>query len=153
MPPCSTRPAPEAVVAEARSWIGTPWIDRAHVKGAGTDCIGLVAETYRAVGYMPDFVYPRYSRRPRGNELERYLRQYFVEVAKGAMQAGDVVLTAWRVMPTHLAILGDYMRHGGRDAPFSLIHALLEAGRVTEHICSEVWMDRIISAWRMPEAP
>ncbi len=31
-----------ALIAEARTWIGTPWHHQAAVKGAGCDCIGFV---------------------------------------------------------------------------------------------------------------
>jgi hypothetical protein len=32
----------EAVIAEARSWLGTPWHHQASLKGVGRDCIGFV---------------------------------------------------------------------------------------------------------------
>jgi cell wall-associated NlpC family hydrolase len=30
----------EAVIAEARTWLGTPWHHQASLKGVGCDCIG-----------------------------------------------------------------------------------------------------------------
>lgn len=36
----------EAVVAEARGWIGTPYHHGAHVKHAGASCAWLIAEVY-----------------------------------------------------------------------------------------------------------
>ena len=35
-----------AVVAEARSWIKTPWVHMAAIKGAGVDCAMLLARVY-----------------------------------------------------------------------------------------------------------
>ena len=32
----------EAIIAEARSWLGTPWHHQASLKGVGCDCIGFV---------------------------------------------------------------------------------------------------------------
>ena len=32
----------EAVIAEARSWLGTPWHHQASLKGVGCDCIGFI---------------------------------------------------------------------------------------------------------------
>ena len=37
------------VVAEARSWVGTPWCHGASCKGAGADCLGLVRGIWRGV--------------------------------------------------------------------------------------------------------
>ena len=48
-----------AVVAEARSWIGTPYQHQASVKGAGCDCLGLVRGVWRALyGAEPEAVPP-----------------------------------------------------------------------------------------------
>jgi cell wall-associated NlpC family hydrolase len=38
-----------AIVAEARSWIGTPYQHQASLKGVGCDCLGLLRGVWRAV--------------------------------------------------------------------------------------------------------
>lgn len=38
----------DALVAEARSWIGTSYRHQASVKGVGCDCLGLVRGVWRA---------------------------------------------------------------------------------------------------------
>ena len=38
----------EDILAEAASWIGTPYLHQASVKGAGCDCLGLVRGIWRA---------------------------------------------------------------------------------------------------------
>lgn len=49
------------ILAEARSWIGTPYLHQGSVKGAGTDCLGLLRGVWRAVlGDEPE-VPPPYS--------------------------------------------------------------------------------------------
>ena len=35
------------IVAEARSWIGTPYRHQASLRGAGADCLGLIRGVYR----------------------------------------------------------------------------------------------------------
>lgn len=42
----------QAVVAEALSWIGTPYVNHGRVKGAGADCAMLPAEVYEATGMV-----------------------------------------------------------------------------------------------------
>ena len=50
------------IVAEALSWVGTPYRDQASCKGAGCDCLGLVRGVWRAViGPEPEAM-PPYSR-------------------------------------------------------------------------------------------
>jgi cell wall-associated NlpC family hydrolase len=39
----------KAIVAEAESWIGTPYVHQASRKGVGCDCLGLVRGVWRAV--------------------------------------------------------------------------------------------------------
>jgi len=48
-----------AVVAEARSWIGTPYRHQASCKGVGCDCLGLVRGVWRAaIGPEPEATPP-----------------------------------------------------------------------------------------------
>ena len=48
----------KAVVAEAESWIGTPFHHAARVKGAGVDCLMLLAEVYERAGVTEGHVAP-----------------------------------------------------------------------------------------------
>ena len=51
-----TDPRRAAVVAEAATWLRTPYHHMGRVKNAGTDCLMLLAEVYEAAGVIP----PRY---------------------------------------------------------------------------------------------
>ena len=47
------------MVAEARAWIGTPYVHQASVRGGGTDCLGLLRGVWRVViGEEPETVPP-----------------------------------------------------------------------------------------------
>jgi len=57
------------VVAEALTWLGTPYRHQASLKGVGCDCLGLVRGVWRAVygpepapipAYRPHLAAPRY---------------------------------------------------------------------------------------------
>lgn len=39
----------ERVVAEVTTWLGTPYIPKARVKGVGTDCGGLLYQVYNPI--------------------------------------------------------------------------------------------------------
>ena len=88
------------IVAEARLWVGTPYLHQASVRGAGTDCLGLLRGVWRAVlGDEPEPV-PVYTddwAEPSKEEVlfaaaERWLRE------KPCTQAavGDVILFRMR---------------------------------------------------------
>ena len=49
-----------AVVREAESWIGTPFHHAARIKGAGVDCLMLLAEIYERAGVVPHIDPPFY---------------------------------------------------------------------------------------------
>lgn len=49
-----------AVVAEAKSWIGTPYHHMARVKGVGCDCLTLLAAVYHKAGVIPTIEIPYY---------------------------------------------------------------------------------------------
>ncbi len=54
-------PQPHLIVAEARSWIGTPYRHQASLKGVGCDCLGLLRGVWREVmGAEPELP-PPYS--------------------------------------------------------------------------------------------
>ena len=49
------------VVAEARSWLGTPYHHAARVKGAGVDCAMLLAAVYETCGLIAPVAFDRYA--------------------------------------------------------------------------------------------
>ncbi len=62
------------VVGEAESWIGTPYHHMGRIKGAGVDCLTLLAEVYEAAGIIPHIELEFYP--PDWNlhrDAERYL--------------------------------------------------------------------------------
>lgn len=115
------------VVAEARSWIGTPWTHQQRAKGVAVDCAGLIIGVARALSLVaPGFDIQGYVRVPDGSLLAR-CNEAMTRIDKATMQPGDVLVVATDNEPAHMGILGDY-RHGG----LSLIHAANGRG-VIEH--------------------
>lgn len=97
-----------AVIAEAKSWLLTPYHHAARIKGAGVDCMMLLAEVYAAVGViMPVAEFEHYpmdwmlhkddDRYSEG--LLRYCRP--VEAAL----PGDVAMFRFGRVPSHSAIV------------------------------------------------
>lgn len=86
----------EAIVAETRRWLGTPYRHQASLMGVGADCLGLVRGVWRGVvgaepeappGYTPDWA------EVLGEEtLLAAARRHLGEIAIGEARPGDVLL-------------------------------------------------------------
>jgi NlpC/P60 family putative phage cell wall peptidase len=141
------------VVAEARTWLGTPFHHQARVRGVGVDCAGLVIGVSRALDLVPaTFDVTGYARQPDGRSLLALCDQHMRRVDQADMGPGDVLVLRWDHDPQHMGIVGDYL-HGG----LSLIHALGVPGdkrsRVVEHRLDLTVMiggGRFVAAFRLP---
>lgn len=115
------------VVAEARTWLQTPWVHQHRTKGLAVDCAGLIIGVARQLALVaPDFDVNGYARQADGSLLE-HCDRFMQRIHRQTMRPGDVLVLAVESDPQHMGILGDY-RHGG----LSLIHAASAAGRVVE---------------------
>lgn len=134
------------IVAEARSWIGTPWVHQHRAKGEGVDCAGLLTSVAHKLG-LSDFDVIDYGRLPDGLEMLNICDAHMTRIPVTALQPGDAACMRIARLPQHIGIVGDYV-HGG----LSLIHADSGIGRVVEHQLTGKWLDRIVASYVM-EAP
>jgi NlpC/P60 family putative phage cell wall peptidase len=140
---------PDKVVAEARSWIGTPYLHQGSAKGAGTDCLGLLRGVWRAVqGAEPEAV-PAYSadwaEPARCEVLMQAAERWLIRKPLAEAAAGDVLLFRMRSagIAKHLGIqvtLGDHA---------SFVHAYTQHG-VLESPLSLPWQRRIAARFSFP---
>lgn len=134
-------------VTEARRWIGTPYVHQAHVRGGGTDCLGLIRGVWRAVlGTEPEAV-PPYTpdwSEPSGDEvLLRAARRWLYAQPPGDPAEGDVLL--FRMQSGRVAKhLGIFCGNG------RFIHAYTGHG-VIESPLSAPWGRRIAARFAFPE--
>jgi cell wall-associated NlpC family hydrolase len=145
-----------AVCAEARGWLGTPWVHQGHSKGVGVDCGGLVGGVAVALGIVaPDFWrtsfdrFAGYARQPSGDSLLHVLDAFMARIDPDAAQPGDVVAVSFRRDPHHVGMLVPY---GAGDDDVALVHALNSPGQrcVVEHRLDERWRSRIRAAYTLP---
>ncbi len=115
---------PAAVVAEAMTWLRTPYPHNARVKGAGVDCIQILIAVYSAVGliddvvtgdYVPDWMLHR--------DEECYLAgitryTHLIEIPK----PGDIAMFKFGRTASHGAIVMEWPM---------IIHAYRNEGLVT----------------------
>ena len=116
-----------AVIAEARTYIRTPWHHMADIRGVGVDCAMLVRRVYIDCGLVPDFdprPYPQDWHLHRGEErFLGFILDYAHEVAEPL--PGDLILFQ----------LGRLFAHAGivtRAEPLTIVHAYSPSGVTLE---------------------
>jgi NlpC/P60 family putative phage cell wall peptidase len=135
-----------AVVAEARSWIGTRWHHQASLKGVGTDCIGLVGGVALALGvpgaaaWRDTPAFHNYGRKPDPKVLLAGCDTLMDRVTD--MREGDVLVLRFDSGPQHFAFLTSV-------EPPAIVHALAQARRVTEARLDRAWRERIVRVYRL----
>ncbi len=140
----------DLLLAEARSWIGTPYVHQATSKGAGTDCLGLVRGVWRnVIGPEPEDVPPYtsdWSEASRQERLWQAALRHMTPKEPAEAEPGDVLLFRMRQagVAKHLGILS---ASGKRP---KLIHAYTGHG-VIESPLSAPWRRRIVACFSIPE--
>ena len=117
----------EAVLAEARTWLRTPWRHMGDLRGVGVDCVMLLARVYGAVGAMPAGIDPRpypidwHLHR----DEERYatgMADYCDEISESDLLPADIVLYRVGRCYSHAGIVMQW--------PQQIIHAYRGEGVV-----------------------
>jgi NlpC/P60 family putative phage cell wall peptidase len=140
----------EAVVAEARRWLGTPYVHQCSARGQGADCLGLLRGVWREVIGIEPVQIPSYT--PDWSEcshLERLwsaAKEHLVEVPVDPSRIGCVVLFRMRrdTVAKHVAILA----RRGSEMP-TIIHAYSGKG-VVETPLTNPWQRRIVAQFQYP---
>jgi NlpC/P60 family putative phage cell wall peptidase len=137
------------IVAEALSWLGTPYHHGQSVKGTGCDCLGLVRGVWRAaIGPEPETL-PAYSR-DWGIGEETLLdgaRRHFVEIPVARIAGGDVVVFRMRRgrPAKHCAIVVI-----GGEGELRFVHAWDAAPMVCSSLLDEWWWARVAAVLQFP---
>lgn len=116
------------IVAEASTWIGTPFQHAQHCKRKGCDCIGLIIGVFQQLGCLaPDYIAPRYSQQWHAHKNEELLMRYALDagftVKNADPEPGDVLIFKYGRVCSHSGI---YM---GND---SFVHAYFALHRVVQ---------------------
>lgn len=139
-----------AVVAEARSWIGTPYVLQARVKGAGVDCASLIAEVLIASNLAEREELGVYSHDWfHHSENERYMLRLLRHAAK-TMEA--VAYRSTEILPGNLVLTraarSRVFNHGGivTKWPF-LVHAVAPGVEEIDASRHEMWTYQTIAVF------
>lgn len=137
--------------AEARLWLGTPYLHQASQRGAGCDCLGLIRGIWRALyeGAEPQPV-PGYSRdwaEATGQELlHAAALRHLVARPLHQRALGDVLLfrLTRRAPARHLGL-----QSRAQDGSQRFIHAYSGYG-VVENSLTCNWQGRLVGRFAFP---
>jgi NlpC/P60 family putative phage cell wall peptidase len=135
-----------AIVAEARSWIGTRYRHQASCKGVGCDCLGLVRGVWRScVGEEPETpppYAPDWAEARREETLAEAGLRHLIPVPCENFASGDVLLFRWRdgFVDKHVAIAA---------SEDTMIHAH-DGASVCEIRIAPWWRRRLAYAFAFP---
>lgn len=119
----------EAVIEEARKWIGTRWVHQGR-SSAGVDCAGLLICVLSDLG-LPVEDMQGYRRSPDGLLFREHIfRQTTPEIEPAF---GSIGLFRESRLPTHTGFFGE------QDGKLTLIHAYATAGKVIEEVYDHEW--------------
>ena len=134
------------IIAEARTWLGTPWVHQACCKGVGVDCLHLIAGVARAFGspdaekFFATQEWHSYGRHPDPEMMFAGCDQLLDRIAIADALPGDVLVLRCGRHPMHFGLL---------SAADKMIHAWLGAGRVIEQRIDAKWLARVVRAYRL----
>lgn len=139
---------PTDAVTIARTWIGTPYIHQASLKGIGCDCLGLLRGVWRELkGPEPETpppYAPDWSEATGDESLYKALARHLAEIDPRALAVGDIALfRVARAGPAkHCGIVAN------KDNHVTLIHAR-QRRRVSEERLRPFWHMKLAYAFRL----
>jgi len=100
----------QAVIAELKTWIGTPYKGWSRVKGAGVDCGQLLYGVFRNCGFLPERELPKdyslqVSQHRASTEYIDIVREYFREIPEAEVQQADLVVYKLGHAYAHAAVI------------------------------------------------
>ena len=136
------------IVAEARSFLNTPFHLQGRKKGIGVDCIGLIIGIAESLtiyskqgGLIKDYDILNYSIFDGTQYLKKELTQHLEET--NFLNLGNIVLFQGLPNSYHLGIIADYSTDN-----FSLIHACISRSKVVEHRLTDELKNKIIKIYQ-----
>jgi hypothetical protein len=117
---------PDQVIAEARSWIGTPYHHMAYVKGlkGGVDCGMILIGVYSTVGFFPFFdprPYPRQFHLHQRQEWYKNIVEDFCTEESSPVPGGIALWKVGRIF-SHGSIVTEWPRVVHAVAGEELVH-------------------------------
>lgn len=136
-----------AVVAEAMRWLGTPFHHQQRVRGAGVDCVNLLAAVYHAAGVVEELRFDYY---PPDWHLHRDEPKFLAGLERYADRIPVI-----EALPGDIAMFR-YGRHSAHGAIVTawptVVHAWRDVGKVVLTEADRGPLGgRLVGVWRIKE--
>lgn len=130
------------IIAEARTWLGTPWRHQGRTT-RGMDCIGLLVAVGKRLNLIQYDVkgYPRQANR---HEMVGYFQNVLTEIPVPQRQPGSILLFRDGLYTCHTGIIGDSVNG------HTLIHGYFVRGKVVEEPLNPEWISKITHCFEFP---
>lgn len=138
----------EHIIAEALTWVGTPYHDNACMKGVGADCARLLEGVAKGVGLIPqDWQSPLYH-------PNAYLHKPDNVLLMTILSLGGVQIPAWDALPGDILLFQmpgtlAYGHAGILIADRRFVHAI-ERHTVANHQLAGRWARSVGTGVTMP---
>jgi len=133
------------IVKMAREWLEVPYRHQGRNR-LGVDCAGPLVHIAREVGLGDKFNDQLiYTTNPETFSLKKQMDSVLERIQPEEIRPGDPLLFKIDVHPQHVAIAVDY--YGGG---LGMLHCHSKVGKVIEHRLANVWMGRLIQAYKIP---
>lgn len=133
-----------AIITEALSWRGTPWLEQACVKEHGVDCVMLIKAVGQVAGGLvvdpaKEAQFKGYSRQPSQLKIVKACDLFLTRIDFNDRAPADVLCFDLGAGPQHLGILTSRQ---------TIVHAYEGAGVVETGIAPDFRPYK--AAWRFP---
>jgi hypothetical protein len=145
----------QALLLEARTWIGTAFHHQGRVKAnsyhkGGCDCVGLVLGVATSLQLkstkgilIKDIDIGNYCRKLSGSLLKEALDEHCIKISQNEILPSDLLLFKMSDYQYHIGIISDY-----NAKTLGLIHSYAQAKKVVEHSLTTFWQEKIIYAYK-----
>jgi len=144
----------DALVKEALSWVGTPFILNSRVKGTGVSCHNLGVGIFEGLGINLNFKSPVGSGKVGDQTKLRAIASFMQDKeqfepcdVKGELVVGDVLSFKLKSGEYHCGI---YLGTVG-DQERVVIQALKPLGVFLSSLDDPIYTDRVLGAWRLKD--
>jgi NlpC/P60 family putative phage cell wall peptidase len=138
----------DEALAEARAWLGTPYLHQASMRGAGCDCLGLIRGVWRGLYGAEPEVPPPYS--ADWAEPAREEALWAAALRHLCPVAADVPISGGQVLLFRMRSDGVAKHLGIAAGEAAFLHAYGGHG-VVESPLSAPWRRRVVARFEFPK--
>lgn len=132
----------QAIVAHARTYLGTPYIDEGRTPGVGLDCLGILLALTRELAIRDIDVAP-YGTQIDQQRFRRDTREHAEQITFAELMPADFLTFDIAGREQHYGLVTEL------GPPIRFIHTYRAIGRVIEVELGPIWLRRLRGCYRL----